>query len=175
MPVFIFPKTRRWFLRRDSKDSHCNYDSICCVLYNLAASIWTASVSCWSSLVQLSHTTSAYSSVRLIKQKYIFSKLDLLKTKLSVRRIPILCQALLSVSLIWSFNLTSSDSVKPRCLWLFTDGIVVVSIRSGGWSTFFENSTDSVLVWLKVMSNVLDQRCIVLKSQFLLRCLVNPR
>ena len=31
----------------------------------------------------------------------------------------------------------------------FTDGIVVVSIKSGGWSVlihFFENSTDSVLV-----------------------------
>ena len=44
-----------------------------------------------------------------------------------------------------------------------------MSIRSGGRSTlvrffFFENSTDSVLDGLTVMSHVLDQRCILLRS-----------
>ena len=43
-----------------------------------------------------------------------------------------------------------------------------MSIRSGGRSTlvpfFFENSTDSVLDGLTVMSHVLDQRGILLRS-----------
>ena len=43
-----------------------------------------------------------------------------------------------------------------------------MSIRSGGRSTlvrvFFENSTDSVLDGLTVLSHVLDQRCILLRS-----------
>ena len=135
-----------------------------------AASIWIFSKSFFSYWVQLSLTTSAYSNIGLINVKYIVWSVFLSNWNLSIRRRFTLFHALKAISCTCSCQEHDLFKINPKCLWLSTFLIWVLSIYKGGWAggtVFREIISSSVLLGLKLTNHCFDHSCILFKSAFI--------
>ena len=115
----------------------------------------------------MSQTTSEYSRVGRISEKYIFSRQERFKKNLSDLRIPISRQAFVRVIEICAFHFASEDRVRPRCLWVSTSLIFKEFIIKGGCCglrLFLLKIIDSVFSGLNDTSQDWDHECMVARS-----------
>ena len=122
-----------------------------------AASFWISSRISELWAAQPSQTIEAYSKTGNRYEKYIWFKAFRLNENLSYRMIPRTFAAEVLTLCIWSVHLPSYDSVRPRCLWLSTNYMCVLSnVRTGMWSKFLRvNKIASVLEGLNVTRHCL--------------------
>ena len=123
-----------------------------------AASIWIFSSSFASYWVQLSHTTSAYSSTGRMKEKYIDCNDFLSRTNFNCLIMLMRYQALDFISVKCPCQVPSQVKVKPTCLCISTSFICCWFKLSGGCKgllCFLENRGHSDLEGLKVTSHFL--------------------